>query len=181
MKSKKRKGQARMNGRAVTVRLSDVQAKQARWLWPCYIPLGKLTLLDGDADKGKSLLTLDLAARMTTGRAFQDGASCEAGGAVILSTEDDLEDTIRPRLDAAGADPSRVVCLAGVRASGRKGVSGSACDLDALEEAVTNPTQFPAGFILVRIQEGRCSLFAATAALSRSRRGLPRCRRESSP
>jgi hypothetical protein len=126
-----------MNGRAVTVRLSDVQAKQTRWLWPGYVPLGKLTLLDGDADKGKSLLTLDLAARVTTGRSFPDGASCEAGGVVILSAEDDLEDTIRPRLDASRADPSRVVCLAGVRASGRKAVSVSLRDLDALEEAVT--------------------------------------------
>jgi archaellum biogenesis ATPase FlaH len=129
--------QTRMSGRAVTVRFSDVQAKQTRWLWRGYVPLGKLTLLDGDADKGKSLLTLDLAARVTTGRAFPDGSSCEAGGVVILSAEDDLEDTIRPRLDAAGADPCRVVCLAGVKASGRKAVSVSLSDLDALEEAVT--------------------------------------------
>ena len=137
MKNKEKKAQTRMNGRAVTVRLSDVQPKQTRWLWRGYLPLGKLTLLDGDADKGKSLLTLDLAARVTTGRAFPDGASCEAGGVVILSAEDDLQDTIRPRLDAARADPSRVVCLAGVRASGRKAVSVSLSDLDALEEAVT--------------------------------------------
>lgn len=135
MKGTKRGGTRRV-GRAVTVRLSDVEAKQARWLWPGYVPLGKLTLLDGDPDKGKSMLTLDLAARTTTGRGFPDGAACETGGVVILSAEDDLEDTIRPRLDAAEADPSRVVCLAGIRASTGRAVSASLSDLDALEEAV---------------------------------------------
>ncbi len=124
-------------GRALTVRLSDVEAKQGRWLWPGYLPLGKLTLLDGDPDKGKSILSLDLAARTTVGRGFPDGATNEAGGVVILSAEDDLEDTIRPRLDAAGADSSRVVCLAGVRATTGRAVSPSLSDLDAIEEAVT--------------------------------------------
>jgi RecA-family ATPase len=128
--------QMKKRGRAITVRLSDVEARQPRWLWPSYLPLGKLTLLDGDPDKGKSLLTLDIAARVTTGRGFSDGAPCDTGGVVILSAEDDLEDTIRPRLDAAGADPSRVVCLAGVKVSMGRAVSASLADLDALEEAV---------------------------------------------
>jgi hypothetical protein len=55
---------------------------------------------------------------------------------VILSAEDDLEDTIRPRLDVAGADPSRVVCLAGVKVATGQAASASLSDLDALEEAV---------------------------------------------
>lgn len=100
------------------------------------LPLGKATLLDGDPDKGKSMLVLDLAATVSTGREFPDGASCEPGGVVILSAEDDLEDTIRPRFDAAGGDASRVVCLAGVRAAGRRAVSVSLSDLDALAESV---------------------------------------------
>ena len=127
---------SRKQGRAVTVRLSDVEAKPARWLWPGYLPLGKLTLLDGDPDKGKSMLALDIAARVTTGRGFSDGAGCETGGVVILSAEDDLEDTIRPRLDAAGANSSRVISLAGVRVSTGQTISASLSDLGALEEAV---------------------------------------------
>lgn len=132
----RKKRETKKQGRAITVRLSDVESKPARWLWPGYLPLGKLTLLDGDPDKGKSMLALDIAARVTTGRGFPDGATCEAGGVVILSAEDDLEDTIRPRLDAAGADPSRVVCLAGVKVGAGQAVSASLSDLDALEEAV---------------------------------------------
>ena len=132
----KKKSQTKKQGRAITVRLSDVVTKETRWLWKGYVPLGKLTLLDGDPDKGKSLLTLDIAARVTTGRGFPDGTTCEAGGVVILSAEDDLEDSIRPRLDAAGADPSRVVCLAGVKVGAGQSVSASLSDLDALEEAV---------------------------------------------
>jgi hypothetical protein len=133
--SSTRRAKRRAKSRAITVRLSDVEAKQPRWLWPGYLALGKLSLLDGDPDKGKSLLSLDIAARVTTGGLFPDGGICEAGGVVILSAEDDLEDTIRPRLDAAGADAFRVVCLTGVKASTGQAVSASLSDLDALEEA----------------------------------------------
>ncbi len=127
---------ARRNGRAVTVRLDDVEPRPVEWLWPGYLPIGKVSLLDGDADRGKSLLTLDLAARVSTGRGFPDGAPCEVGGVVVIGAEDDLADTVRPRLNAAGADSSRILCLAGVRAATGKVTPASLADLDALEEAV---------------------------------------------
>jgi hypothetical protein len=59
-------------------------------------------------------MTLDLAARMSAGKAFPDGAECEPAGVVLLSAEDGLANTIRPRLDAAGADTSRILALATV-------------------------------------------------------------------
>jgi hypothetical protein len=59
-------------------------------------------------------MTLDLAARVSAGKAFPDGTGCEAGGVVLLSAEDGLADTIRPRLDAAGADTSKILFLATV-------------------------------------------------------------------
>jgi hypothetical protein len=70
--------------------------------------------VDGDPGLGKSAMTLDLAARVSTGMAFPDGAECEPAGVVLLSAEDGLADTIRPRLDAAGADTSRILALATV-------------------------------------------------------------------
>ena len=76
---------------------------------------GKLTLLIGDPGLGKSLLTTDVASRVTRGRPFPDGAPCESGSVIFLSAEDDAADTIRPRLDAAGADVSRVHILEAVR------------------------------------------------------------------
>jgi putative DNA primase/helicase len=94
---------------------SEIAPMPLQWLWPGRIPLGKLTLLIGDPGLGKSLLTADIAARVTCGKPFPDGATCEAGGVILLSAEDDAADTIRPRLDAAGTDVSRVHILEAVR------------------------------------------------------------------
>lgn len=99
-------------------RMSDVEPEAVRWLWPGRIPLGKLTVLDGDPGLGKSFLTLDLAARVSQGWLMPDGARSDVGGpagVVLCSAEDGLADTIRPRLDAAGADCKRVVALEAVR------------------------------------------------------------------
>ena len=94
---------------------SDIAPKLLSWLWPGRIPLGKLTLLIGDPGLGKSLLTADIAACVTGGKSFPDGATCELGSAIFLSAEDDPADTMRPRLDAARADVSRVYVLEAVR------------------------------------------------------------------
>jgi putative DNA primase/helicase len=96
---------------AVGVLLADVQPEPITWLWPGRLAVGKVTMLDGDPGLGKSVLTLDWAARLTRGLPWPDGAPCPIGGAVILSAEDGLADTIRPRLDLAGADMQRVVAL----------------------------------------------------------------------
>ena len=90
--------------------LANVEPERVRWLWPSRLPLGKLVVLDGDPDVGKSTLTLDLAARVTTGRPMPgvDLAAVPAADVILLAAEDGLGDTIRPRLDAAGADAARV-------------------------------------------------------------------------
>jgi hypothetical protein len=87
--------------------LADVQAETVEWLWERRIPLGKITVLDGDPDNGKSVLTTDLAARVTTGRPipYGFGKTFPQAGVVILSAEDGVGDTIRPRFDAAGGGP----------------------------------------------------------------------------
>jgi hypothetical protein len=89
--------------------LADVAPERVDWLWPGRIPRGKLVILEGDPKVGKSTLALDLAARVTTGSPMPDGARLPGPGTVIVMTaEDGLADTVRPRLDAAGADPTRV-------------------------------------------------------------------------
>ena len=81
--------------------LSGVVPTSLSWLWPKRLALGKLTIFDGDPDVGKSLVTLDLAARLTTGRPFP---GCESaappGNVIILHGEDAVEDTLVPRLQA---------------------------------------------------------------------------------
>ncbi len=52
----------------LVVRLSDVQSEEVSWLWEPYIPLGKLTLLEGDPQAGKTWVALAIAAAITTGR-----------------------------------------------------------------------------------------------------------------
>ncbi|MBI5197057.1 MAG: AAA family ATPase [Nitrospirae bacterium] len=96
------------------VRLETVEPESVSWLWPGRIPVGKITLLDGDPGLGKSTVTLDLAARVSTGAPMPDGTPGVAGGVVILTLEDGLADTVVPRLKAVGADLSRIVALAGV-------------------------------------------------------------------
>ena len=97
---------------ARTVRLSDVEPEAVSWLWPGYLPRGKLVILDGDPGVAKSTVCLDLAARVSAGAPMPDGTG---GGrpadVLLLSAEDGLADTIRPRLGAAGADVTRVHAL----------------------------------------------------------------------
>jgi hypothetical protein len=91
--------------------LSEIEPEKIEWLWPRRIPKGKITVLDGDPDNGKSVLTTDLAARVTAGLDLPDGTTTVAAGAVIVSAEDGASDTIRPRFDAAGGDPQRALLL----------------------------------------------------------------------
>lgn len=88
--------------------LATVEPESVSWLWHGYIALGKLTLIQGDPGLGKSTLAVDLAARVSAGLAMPDGTSGVRGGVIILSGEDSDGDTIRPRVDAAGGDASRI-------------------------------------------------------------------------
>ncbi len=91
--------------------LSEVEPERVEWLWPGRIPKGKVSLIEGDPGTGKSALTIDLGARVSAGKKLPDETPCEVAGVVLLSAEDGPADTIRPRLDAAGADPSKVLAL----------------------------------------------------------------------
>jgi putative DNA primase/helicase len=122
----------------------DIPAQELSWLWPGRIPLGKLSLFAGDPGLGKSLVTLDIAARVTSGREWPDGtANTQAGSVIILSAEDDPGDTIRPRLEAAGADLRKAHILQAVRRSKPNGDTSLEyfsleTDLMALQDAVAS-------------------------------------------
>lgn len=92
--------------------LAGFTAEPRAWLWPGRVERGRLMLIGGEAGSGKTLLACDLAARTTTGRAWPDGSAAEAAGSVLLvASGDDVSGLIRPRLEAAGADISRVFVL----------------------------------------------------------------------
>jgi hypothetical protein len=100
------------------VTLSDIQPDRVRWLSRGRLAAGKITILDGDPGLGKSTLLCEIAARITRGEALPEGQPGEPRSVVMLSAEDDLHDTIRPRLDAAGGDPARVISFVTVPTSG---------------------------------------------------------------
>lgn len=103
-----------MSRAPVILRMSDVEPVRVDWLWPGRIPNGKLTILDGDPDRGKSLASVDLAARVTTGAPMPSSKrKRKPAGVIMLVAEDGAADTVRPRLDVAGADVSRVGILRG--------------------------------------------------------------------
>lgn len=94
------------------VRMADVEAEEVQWLWYPYIALGKQTILEGDPGLGKSWATCALASAVSRGRGLPGAEPFEAGNVLMLSAEDGLADTLRPRLDAVGANLSRVFALA---------------------------------------------------------------------
>jgi putative DNA primase/helicase len=94
---------------------SEIETKHISWLWQQRIPRGKLHLYDGHPGLGKSLVTLDLIARVSRGDAMPDGTPGVAGAAILISAEDDASDTNKPRLEAAGAQLANIFDLSTVR------------------------------------------------------------------
>ena len=126
--------------RVALVEVSGVPAGDVRWLWPGKIPIGKLSLLVGDPGRGKSLLALDLAARLSLGSPWPDGQpnTLRPSSTLLLSAEDDVGDTIRPRLEAMGADVRYVRSMRGLFEGGIHKGFQLPKDLPTLEKAVTD-------------------------------------------
>src|SRR5262245_46193666 len=98
--------------------LMDIQVEPMEWPWRYKIPRSKLTLLVGDPGLGKSLLTTYLASMVTRGGDWPVSGTYSTPGDVIwLSAEDDAADTLRPRVEAAGGDLSRIHIVQGTVAS----------------------------------------------------------------
>jgi hypothetical protein len=115
-------------------RASQLAPRALAWLWPGRLALGKLALLDGDPGLGKSLVALDLCARLSTGRPLPDDAPGPGPcNALVLNGEDGTEDTLRPRLQALGADLERVFVLARDEAAAGLSLPGH---LDVLAQAL---------------------------------------------
>lgn len=91
---------------------SDVQSTSVEWLWYPYIPYGKITLLQGDPGEGKSTMMMDLIARISRGGVKPDGKDCFTAQKVIYQcSEDGAADTIKPRLEACGANCRNIAFL----------------------------------------------------------------------
>lgn len=120
------------NPRPVLIAVGDVERERVAWTWPGWLPRGKLVLCDADPGIGKSTISLDLAARITVGGEMPDGSRVAKGAVIVLSAEDGLADTIRPRLEAAGADLSAVFVLDSIEEDGRRRLPSLPRDADLI-------------------------------------------------
>lgn len=93
------------------VNLDEVEPEVVEWLWYPYIPKGKLTMIEGDPGLGKSWLTMALASYISRGKALPYQVDHKAGPVLIMSAEDGLADTIKPRLMTLGANTKNITAI----------------------------------------------------------------------
>jgi putative DNA primase/helicase len=103
----------------ILTNMSGVEVEQVEWLWNGLIPKGKLTIIEGNPGDGKTWLSLCIAAAVSDGHYLPNPATgkldalIEPGPVIYMTSEDGIADTIKPRLEAAAANHSRVYVLEG--------------------------------------------------------------------
>ncbi len=120
----------------ILIRLSEIATERVEWAWLNRIARGKLALVIGEPGEGKSHVTHDLTARMTRGAMWPDGGQAPEGNVVILSAEDGVADTVRPRIDKQGGDAAHVYVVRAVRINGQEFPLSLDRDLTAIEQAL---------------------------------------------
>jgi putative DNA primase/helicase len=126
------------DARIVKIRCgADIKPLAIDWLWPGWLPAGKLTILAGAAGTGKTTLALGLGAVITTGGRWPDGAaSTKVGNVLVWSSEDVANDTLVPRLIASGADLTRCHFIEGIVQHGESVPFDPSQDIPELHRAV---------------------------------------------
>jgi len=102
--------------------IRDRPSEEPSWLWRPYLAFGAVSVLDGDPDMGKSLITIDIAARLSTGRPMPDGSPAaenphtgnRARYTVFINADDHVRQTILPRFRAADGNPDATIFLGGI-------------------------------------------------------------------
>jgi phage N-6-adenine-methyltransferase len=117
--------------------LSKVKPRAIRWLWWKHLARGALELLAGMPTVGKSQIQCQYVACATTGRTWPNGApGIIPSRAIMLTAEDNTDDTLVPRLIAAGADRTRVEELKAIRRNDKEELFLLGEDLDVLKQMI---------------------------------------------
>ena len=120
------------------VSFNDIEAKPVEWVWSSWIPAGMPSILFGLSGLGKSHIYADIAARISRGATFPDGAQAPYGNVIIMSAEDSAESVLKPRLVYAKADCARIFHFPSVARFDGKGkrVFSLIDDLDILDRHI---------------------------------------------
>jgi putative DNA primase/helicase len=117
--------------------LHTVTPEDVDWIWRGRFARGKYTLIAGEPGVGKTCLATDCSARISRGGRWPDGTMAAPGKVLYLTAEDGIADTIRPRVDAMGGDPSKIAMLEAVRdTKGQRTSLSLVRDLDMLAAAI---------------------------------------------
>jgi len=125
---------------AIWVCAADIKPRPMDWLWQGHILRGSQELLTGVPGGGKSQIHCAIVSYVTTGRTWPDGCNgAPAGNVIMLTAEDCLDQTITPRLIAAGADRDRVFILKKIRKDNKERMFLLSEDIEELEHRYIHP------------------------------------------
>jgi hypothetical protein len=125
-------------GSLQSARASTYEMTAIQWIWPGRFAVGKLGIIAGLPDEGKGQIFCDIAARIT-GRDNKwpcGEGHAPQGNVILLTAEDDISDTVVPRLVAAGADLSRVEIVRMVREPNQDRMFSLITDLNLLRQKI---------------------------------------------
>jgi len=118
------------------LRADWIEPEPFRWLWRGWLARGKLHILGGAPGTGKTTICMKMAAAVSRGGEWPDGARAPAGNVIIWSGEDDIADTLVPRLIASGADSTRIFFVGGVSEGDKQRSFDPSKDIGPLQSAI---------------------------------------------
>lgn len=118
------------------IRCDTVEIQPIDWVWEGFIASRCFTILAGPEGCGKTQISLSLAATLTVGGLWPDGARATPGAVVFWSGEDDLSYTLKPRLLAAGGNEDRLHFVGCTVQGSRRRAFNPSIDTDPLRDAI---------------------------------------------
>jgi putative DNA primase/helicase len=134
---------------AELITLEDVEMEPVNWVWDGWLARGKIHLIAGVPEAGKTTSALSLAAILSSGQRWPDGTRAKFGNILIWTGEDDPAQTIKPRLIQMGANIKKIWIVKGARdENGKLRPFNPATDLPELAVAAK---QIPGGIDMLLI------------------------------